>query len=52
MKETNINKDGKTIGLVKRSTRSIFSDESPSPVNKSNLIIFKCNLTIHKFYTK
>jgi len=41
MKETNNSKDAKTIGLVKRSTHGIFSDESPSPVNKSNLIQFK-----------
>jgi len=51
MKETNNRKDSKSIDLVKRSTSGIFSDESPSPVNKGNLIIFKYNLNFCESYT-
>jgi len=51
MKETNNGKEAKSIELVKCPTRGIFSNESPSPVNKSNLIIFKYNLTFCEFYT-
>ncbi|KAL4153765.1 hypothetical protein QTP88_001598 [Uroleucon formosanum] len=45
-RKTNISKDGKTIGLVKRSTRSIFSDESPSPVNKITRNIQETSSTV------
>jgi len=43
MKEINNRKDAKNIDLVKRPTRGILSDESPSPVNKGNIVTFNYN---------
>jgi len=51
MKESDHRKDAKTIDFVQRPTHSIFSDESPPPVNKSNQIIFIYNVTFCEFYT-